>query len=168
MPKAGIHQGKGRSLKNFVPQDHGWEILPGEDQLPARLQGEFNLNFKNLELYLSDHQKQSREGGNILRSIDGNALYLDLNLKKKPVLLAIVLDFFLNNQDRIPDTLPKYDDEGEVLYVCFWGSIYGTSERNKGIRCMYWDKTIKEWRGDRRFFGEDFHKNYPALCMSLK
>lgn len=166
MPEIVHRGGKIKVVKEFVPRDHGWELLPQEDQLPNRIHGKFDLDFKRLELYLSALQKRSREGGNVLQSIDGDALHLDLKLHEKRVLPATVLDFFLENQRRIPSGIPKYDEDGNAMHVCFWGSIFGTAEYNKGIRCMSWDDTARKWIGDRRFFGEDFHKNYPALCMS--
>lgn len=161
-----VHRGKKiKVVKEFVPRDHGWEILPDKEQLSARIRGKFALDFKRLELYLSEPQKKSREGGNVLQSIDGDALYLDLKLNEVRVLPATVLDFFLGNQHHIPSSIPKHDEDGNAIHVCFWGSIFGTAEYNRGIRCMSWDNIVGKWIGDRRFFGEDFHKNYPALCV---
>jgi len=151
--------------KSFVPSDHGWSLLPDKDQLPTRMREPFKLCFARVNLYLSEKQKGSTEGGDIFHVVDGAMLCSDLVRNEKRVLSASVLEYFLKNQESIPCSIPKYDNKGMVQYICFWGSLYETLELNRGIRCMYWDDIDEEWKGVYRFLANDFHSNYPALCM---
>lgn len=108
----------------YVPADRR-EYIVEEHQKG----GQFEWDPAQVELYLSDAQKDGRIEGNKLRK----------ELEGKPVLNANVLDYLLKNSHLIPE-------EWKDKYVFFWGTIY-RSQYDPDDSDLY--VRFLNWVGDR-------------------
>jgi hypothetical protein len=83
--------------------------------------GKLKWNPKNVELYLSEKQKDGYISG----------INLQKELENKLVLNACVLDYLLKHQNLIPDSW-------KGRYIFFWGTIYRNSNGYLFVRCLFW------------------------------
>ena len=98
----------------------GWSILE------KRADGLY-LDWKKIVLFLSKRQKN----GKWLKGYE-----LREELTDKPVLNANILDSILINTHLIPEDWKK-DENGNIRYVFFWGSIFRNSGRGLCVRGLY-------------------------------
>ncbi len=111
-------------VKPFEPS--GLTVAPESEQLPNRVRGQFVFDPAQVKLYHSERQKNGKV-------IEGNKLKKEL--ASESVLPAHVLDFYLANTHLIPEYLKK-DDNGNVRYTFFWGTIYRDSDGSQYVRYL--------------------------------
>lgn len=104
----------------YIPD--GWKV---EEHIKG---GQFTWDSRKVELFLSQKQKKGSMGGNELRQ----------ELKGKPVLNAIVLDYLLAHPELIPE-------EWKGKYIFFWGTIYRHSDGGLCVRYLSWDDGQWGW-----------------------
>lgn len=110
---------------------------------------------KSVVLHRSDRQ----QNGKWIRGHD-----LCEELTGKPVLNACVLDFLLENTSFIPDSWKK-DDDGNTIYIFFWGTIYRDSHGHLYVRYLYWSGGA--WNhGYRGWLGHGWHGYDPAALLA--
>lgn len=112
------------------------------------------INDKKIELYLS-----KRQVGN--KTIVGHKLREEVS--KKEILNANVLDYLLAHLELIPKHWKK-DENGNIRYIFFWGTIYRHSDGSLYVRFLYWFGV--RWRWDCRWLDRDWRSSYPALVCA--
>lgn len=138
-----------RGFADVVPKQHvidcnaepfcpdGWKI---EEHIPG---GKFEWDPNKVDLFLSQKQKKGVIGGNELRQ----------ELKGKPVLNAIVLDYLLVHPELIPE-------EWKGKAVFFWGTIYRDSGGDLDVRYLGWGDS--QWYWSSYWLDFDWHDISPA------
>lgn len=114
--------------------------IPGESS--------FKFNSKECSLYLSFAQKESA-------GISGPVLMNDPLIKKKS-FNANLLDWLIDNQDKIPAEWKNYS-------IPFWGTLY---ERNniEHVRCLVWDGN--KFASEIRWLTRNFDEKYRTLIAN--
>lgn len=133
------------SVAPFCPEK--WEVLPPEEQISTRLQGQLKWNRENQKtaLYLSEKQTTGEKW------IEGNKLRKEL--AGQVVLPANVLDYQLANPNLIPE-------EWKGKAVFFWGTIYRDSDGGLYVRCLCWGGS--RWNWGYSWLGLSFDSRLPA------
>ncbi|MCX6789095.1 MAG: hypothetical protein NTZ42_00580 [Candidatus Gribaldobacteria bacterium] len=130
----------------FLPE--GWKI---EEH---RKGGQLEWDPAKVQLYLSPNQKDGKW-------MEGNKLRKEL--ATKPVLNANVLDFLLVHPQFIPEEWKK-DNDGNIRFIFFWGTIYRGSAGYLDVRCLcFYDG---EWRWGDYWLGLDWLGSYPAALLA--
>lgn len=137
--------------KPFEPS--GLTVASESEQLPGRVRGQFIFDGK-IGLYLSECQQG-------MEFIRGNQLREEM--ANEPVLPANVLDFFLSNTSLIPENLKK-NDNGNVRYTFFWGTVYRGSGGRQCVRCLCFNGG--GWRWDCYRLGDDWDSDRPAALRA--
>lgn len=86
--------------------------------------GQFTWDPTKISLYLSESQRGEKY-------IEGNKLRKEL--AKKPVLNANVHDYLIRHPHLIPEEL-KVDENGDVRFIHFWGTIYRNPDGDLCVR----------------------------------
>lgn len=86
------------------------------------------IDGKKVGLYLSERQLNGQ-------TIKGYELRTELD--DKPVLSASILDFLMAHPEFIPEDW-KQDENGNIIFIYFWATIYRYFGRFR-VRCLYWD-----------------------------
>lgn len=103
-----------------------------------------------IELAITDGQRRSGViGGNELRR----------ELAGKPRMNANVLDYLLSHPYLIPEKWKRSED-GQTLYVFFWGTIYRAPDGCLFVRCIYWSHN--QWKWSTRSLGNRWLLGDPA------
>lgn len=84
-------------------------------------------------------------------------------LTGKPVLNACVLEFLLKNPHMIPESW-KQDEDGNTIYIFFWGTIYRNSRGRLYIRCLCWRGDA--WSHDFYWFAYDWRSYDPTALLA--
>ena len=130
----------------FVPQ--GWEMAE------HRKTGIWKWDPAKVAFHLSKRQERGS-------FIEGNKLLKEL--EEKPVLNANVLDYLLAHQELIPESWKK-DENGNIRYIFFWGTIYRRSGGRLGVRYLYWDGC--RWHWDCGWLAGGFRDQNPAALRA--
>lgn len=91
--------------------------------------------------------------------IEGNKLREEL--KGKPVLNAVVLDYLLSHPQIIPEQW-----KGKTVY--FWGTVYRSQHGGLYVRSLFWFPggpnwwDVEGWSSSSRFLDLNWHGNDPA------
>jgi len=91
--------------------------------------GRFKWDASKVALYLSERQHLGNK-------IDGNQLHDEI--RGQPVYNENLLDYLLKNPQLFPAKWKK-DEEGNVPFIFFWGTIYRDRCDHLCVRCLYWD-----------------------------
>lgn len=119
-----------------------WEVVE------HRKCGQFEWDPKNVKLYLSKNQQNSKV-------IEGNKLRKEL--VDEPVLNTNVLDYLLAHPELIPQ-------EWKGKYVFFWGTIYCLFGAGFGLRYLCWGGSRWDWGG--RWLGYPWGDQDPAALRA--
>lgn len=130
----------------FVPE--GWTV---EEHHKG---GQLVWDPANVKLWLSEGQKGEKW-------IEGNKLRKEL--ADKPVLNAKVLDYLLAHPEIIPEEWEK-DNNGNIRYIFFWGTVYRSSGGRLVVRCLYWSDG--EWIWYYYWLGYGWHGDSPAALLA--
>jgi hypothetical protein len=84
-------------------------------------------------------------------------------LTGKPVLNATVLDFLLEHKEYIPEDWKK-DENGNTLYIFFWGTICRDSGRSLCVRYLCWRDG--RWCQDYYWLGDGWYGDDPAAVSA--
>lgn len=114
------------------------------------------VNGRKVNLYLSRRQ----QGGKHLTGYE-----LREEVTGKPVLNANLLDALMDNLHLIPENWKK-DDNGNIRYIFFWGTIYIYRDAygDRYVRCLYFDGGRWVSRCDRLDY--DWSSSYPAALRA--
>ena len=134
-------------VQPFIPD--GWSIR-SEDQIASRILGQLEFDPTKVKFHLEEAQKTGPVvGTELLKQLEG-----------KPVLPANVLDGLLANTAIIPDSWKQRDEQGNIRYVCFWGTVYRDSD---GYRCVrYLDWRRGQWHWYYYYLANGVDGQYPA------
>lgn len=99
-------------------------------------------------LYLIEKQKTGTVGGYELHA----------RLAGLPVANACYLDWLMDHKDQIPESWKK------LGAIFFWGTIYGGSDGNLCVRCLFWGGD--EWLSLYGWLEGDWGDRLPALLAS--
>lgn len=108
-----------------------------------------NYAYENMVLHLEPEQKTSYIRGAVLAE----------RLKEKG-LSASVLDYLLENKDKIPEEW-KEDSKGNTRLIFFLGTIFRNSDGDLYMRCLYFHDG--EWQTDYDWLDNRFHDDDPAV-----
>ena len=139
----------------FTP--NGWSIEKHEKCGLMKLEGrgdDLYLNEKKIVLFLSKKQQWGKHAvGHELRE----------ELSGKKVLNGNVLDYLIAHCELIPESWKK-DENGNIRYIFFWGTIYISSSGGLCVRYLDLDG---RWSRDYDWLGRDWGGHSPAaLCVS--
>ncbi len=85
------------------------------------------ISGRKVIIHLSKRQRGAKSlGGHELRD----------ELTGKPVLNSNILDALYGNPHLIPEDWKK-DENGNTIYIFFWGTLYRDSDVNLYVRCLY-------------------------------
>lgn len=85
-------------------------------------------------------------------------------MANKRVLNANVLDYWLANAEHIPENW-KMDDDGNIRYIFFWGTIYLNPKDQEYVRCLYFDNERRRWLSLFYWLGCGWYSNDPAAVL---
>ncbi|MFA4880707.1 MAG: hypothetical protein WC650_03740 [Candidatus Doudnabacteria bacterium] len=134
----------------FLPT--GWKVE--KHYTDKGSSGQFAWDSANVKLYLSENQIDGKY-------VEGNKLREEL--ADMPVLNANVLDYLLTHPHLIPEEWKK-DDNGNILYIFFWGTIYRYSDGDLCVRCLYFFGGEWSWR--YRWLGRGWGDDHPAALLA--
>ena len=100
---------------------NGWSINP-KDQIKSVVRSPLNLSKVQIGLHLSEEQKGGAVLGHDLKKA----------LEGKPVMSAVLLDYYLAHPELIPESW-----KGKAVF--FWGTIYRGSYGDLYVRCLFWN-----------------------------
>ncbi|MEX1997743.1 MAG: hypothetical protein WEA04_03685 [Candidatus Andersenbacteria bacterium] len=131
-------------------------LLPYEDWKVEEHKkgGQFSWDPSKLSLYLSDNQRGEK-------SIEGNKLRREL--AERPVLNANVLDYLIRHPHLVPDEW-KVDEQGNTLYIYFWGTIYRDADGDLCVRSLCFESGHWFW-GDG-WLGGGWGSRSPAVLLA--
>lgn len=110
-----------------------------------------------IDFYFTDQQRY----GKISKA---HEVYVEM--ADKPVLNANVLDYYLANPDRIPDSW-KRDDEGKIRYIFFWGTLFEDFKKREFVRCLFFDESVQKWTSLFYLLCCGIYKDDPAVVLKL-
>ena len=127
----------------------------GKVTIELRIDGCLYLDGKKVVLFRSERQM-------IGRGVKGYELLTELD--NQPVLSASILDFLMSHQEFIPESWKK-DENGNTIFIFFWGTEYRDSDGSFYVRCLYWNKGT--WHEGRHWLVNGWKSNTPAaVCAS--
>lgn len=112
-------------IKDAVIEKH---VDQGSILIEKRADGLY-IGGQKVVLYCSPRQMDKK-------FFNGGQLWLELY--NKPVLLASILDFLIDNPDYIPEEWKDEDENGHTPCICFWGTIYRRKDGFRFVRCLFW------------------------------
>lgn len=118
----------------------GWSIESnkkgGVVKLEKRADGQLYIDGKKVVLFRSKKQLNGKTmvGHKLREEVSG-----------KEILNAIILDYLLAHPELIPENWKK-DEEGNTIYIFFWGTIYRRSGGSLFVRCLFWLGSQWNWR----------------------
>lgn len=112
------------------------------------------INSRKVTLHLSKRQK----GGKWLKGYE-----LCEELTGKPVLNANILDALYENIHLIPEEW-KRDENGNIRFIFFWGTIYRASDGNLYVRYLYFSDGA--WGRYYRWLGLGWGGLGPAALLA--
>ncbi|MEK7560130.1 MAG: hypothetical protein AAB522_02430 [Patescibacteria group bacterium] len=125
----------------------GWVIVE------KRLDGLY-INGRKVVLHLSKRQKDGKR-------LKGHELREELT--GKPVLNANILDALYQNPHLIPEEWKK-DENGNIRYIFFWGTIYRDSGSGLCVRYLCFDVGV--WCRSYGWFDGGWGGRYPAVLLA--
>lgn len=114
----------------------------------------FSWKPTKVRLYLSDSQMKRS-------CIEGHQLRREL--AEMPVLNANVLDYLLQHPHLIPEKW-KQDDQGHLLTIFFWGTIYRNFCGRLCVRCLYF--ASGRWQEGVYWLDMDWRAWAPAVVFA--
>lgn len=105
-------------------------------------------------LFLHPHQKQG--------SIRGTDLFEYIKEKHMPVLNGAVWEYLKDNPEQIPEEWKRKDD-GNELYIFFWGTIDRSPQGNLYVRYLTW--TGGNWTASNYLLSGNWHEDFPAAVF---
>lgn len=130
----------------FMPK--GWKVESHQKG------GQLAFDPTKVELYLSPNQQGEKH-------IVGNKLRKEL--VNKCVLNANVLDYLLVHPELIPEDWKK-NEQGEIRYIFFWGTIYRVSRGSLYVRCLYF--CDDKWSWHFHWLDYEWLGNHPAALRA--
>lgn len=126
----------------------------GNVTIEKRSDGRLYIDGKKIVLYRSSRQLNGKtiKGHELRTEVDG-----------KPVLSASILDFLKANPEFIPEDW-KQDENGNTIYIFFWGTIYRSSGGGLYVRCLFW--SVGEWCGFYGWLDDDWYSSFPAAMAA--
>ncbi len=122
----------------------------GKVIIEKRLDGKLYISGRKVILHRSERQQSGRS----IRSHE-----LGAELDKRPVQNACILDFLLENQEFFPEDWKQRDENGDIVHILFWGTVYGAAA-GSFVRSVCWKKRV--WHEDCFWFITDVKSNYLA------
>ncbi len=106
------------------------------------------------KLHLSRNQRNGK-------SIEGNKLRKEL--ESLPTENANLLDYLLERPHLIPEEW-KTDENGNIRYIFFWGTIYRGSDVALCVRVLYFYEG--HWQADGHWLGNEFDGICPSIVRA--
>ncbi len=143
-------------VKHFIDCDTDPLIPRGDWKVEEHKKcGQVEWDPSQFTLHLSPHQKDGK-------TILGHKLRKELS--GLPTPNANLLDYLLDHPHLIPGEW-KRDENGNIRYIFFWGTIYRDSEDHLHVRCLCYD--AGHWQGYCGCLGHVFDGfNLSVVCAS--
>lgn len=135
----------GATVENHIGK--GWVIV---EKRPDGLY----INGHKVSLHLSKRQMCGKwlKGHELREELTG-----------KPVLNANILDALYQNPHLIPEEWKK-DEDGNIRYIFFWGTIYRASDDRLCVRCLCFHGGA--WYRDYSWLGDVWSGDRPAALLA--
>ncbi|MEK7653001.1 MAG: hypothetical protein AAB358_00745 [Patescibacteria group bacterium] len=101
-----------------------------------------------------------------LKQVNGKTVVgheLKKELDGKPVLSVSILDFLSENQEYIPEEWKK-DENGNTIFIFFWGTIYRHAGGRLYVRDLYWNGN--RWYWNCYWLDRDWYFHDPAALLA--
>ena len=127
----------------------------GKVKIELRADGCLYVGGKKVGLYRSERQMN----GNVVKGYE-----LRTEVDGKPVLSASILDFLMSHQEFIPEEWKK-DENGNIIFIFFWGTIFRGADGSLYVRYLCWLEGA--WHERCYWLGNGWLSNDPAaVCAS--
>lgn len=125
----------------------------GKITIELRADGCLYINGKKVVLFRSERQLNGREvkGYELRTELDG-----------LPVLSASILDFLKAHREFIPEEWKERDENGNIIFIYFWGTEYSVSDGGLYVRCLSWN--VGAWDEDYYWLGFYWRSGFPAAA----
>ncbi|MBI5420985.1 MAG: hypothetical protein HZA35_01590 [Parcubacteria group bacterium] len=142
------------SIEHLIDFDANPHVPNGWSVVEHKKGGILKWDPAKVKFHLSRNQR-----GN--KSIVGNELRKEL--EKQPVYNANMLDFLYAKQELIPEEWKK-DENGNIRFIYFWGTIYRDSDGFLYVRYLCFRGGQWDWR--YRWLDDDWRSRFPALVSA--
>ncbi len=129
-------------------------VRQGKISIEKRVDGLY-IDGQKVILYRSTRQINGRSvvGYELRKEVDGQL-----------ILSASILDFLLANKEYIPEEWKERDENGNVVYIFFWATIFRRSDVGLCVRYLFWNGG--RWDEDYDWLDRHWNSYVPAAVLA--